>query len=77
MENLLGLYYLNNTINEFELPSSLNEFRTRIKKMFHIENKTNEEIFILYNIDEEENDSEENKKETTVEVKTDDDYTLL
>ena len=81
MENLLdsniNLYYLNNTIKEFELPSSLNEFRTRIKKMFHIENKTYEEIFILYNIDEEENDSEENQKEATVEVKTDDDYTLL
>ena len=79
----INLYYLNNTIKDYELPLNLNELRIKVKKLFHIKNKTNEEILFLYNItkevkgDEEEEDEENKKKEVTVEVKTDDDYILL
>ena len=74
----INLYYLNNTINDFELPLYLNDLRTKVKKIFRIDNKENDEIFFLYNINVEEKDEEENiKKEITIEVKTDDDYALL
>ena len=66
------IYYMNNTIEEFELPLSLNEFRTQIKNLLHIESKNNDEIFVLYKSNE---DKDENTKD--IEAKTDDDYTLL
>ena len=31
-----NIFYLNNTINNFELTLSLNEFRSKIKDIFHI-----------------------------------------
>ena len=63
-----SIYYMNNTIEEFELPLSLNEFRTQIKNLLQIESKDNDEIYIVY---------EFNKDQKEVEAKTDEDYILL
>ena len=71
-----NIFYLNNTINDFELPLSLNEFRTQIKELFHIESRPNDEIFVLYTYNFE--DEEDNKeKEQNLEAKTNEDYILL
>ena len=75
LKNLTAnIYYLNNTINDFDLPLSLNDFRTQIKNLFHIESRSNDEIFVLYTYLEEDNDI---KEEKILEVKTDEDYILL
>ena len=75
-----NIFYLNNTINNFELPLSLNEFRSQIKDLFHIE-KSNEEIFVIYTYlgeeDDEDDDKNNKQKEKTLEAKTDNDYRLL
>ena len=39
--------YLNNKLVDFEIPSTLNEFRTQIQQIFQIK-KNIEEIFITY-----------------------------
>jgi len=71
-----NIFYLNNTINDFELPLSLNEFRTQIKELFHIDSRPNDEIFVLYTYIVE--DDEDNKeKEQNLETKTNEDYILL
>ena len=64
------VYFLNSTIKEVELPISLNEFREKIKGLFLIKNRKNDEIFVIYS-------KEENDSETTIEVKTDEDYIKL
>ena len=35
----ITLSYLNNKIEDFQLPSTLNEFRTKIKEIFQIKKK--------------------------------------
>ena len=51
LEELKGqkitIVYLNNTIDDFELPVYFEEFRTQVKRLFQIENKT-EEILVVY-----------------------------
>ena len=64
------VYFLNSTIKEVELPISLNEFREKIKDLFLIKNRKNDEIFVIYS-------KEENDSETAIEVKTDEDYIKL
>ena len=64
------VYFLNSTIKEVELPISLNEFREKIKGLFLIKNRKNDEIFVIYS-------KEENESEITIEVKTDEDYIKL
>ena len=64
------IYFLNNTIKEVELPISLNEFREKIKDLFLIKNRKNDEIFVIYS-------KEENGSETSIEVKIDEDYIEL
>ena len=64
------VYFLNSTIKEVELPISLNEFREKIKDLFLIKNRKNDEIFVIYS-------KEENGSETSIEVKTDEDYIEL
>ena len=71
-----NIFYLNNTIKDFELPLSLDEFRTQIKDLFHIEEKSNDEIFLLYTY-LEKNENDDKEKETILEAKTDNDYRLL
>ena len=64
------IYFLNSTIKDVELPISLNEFREKIKDLFLIKNRKNDEIFVIYS-------KEENGSETSIEVKTDEDYIEL
>ena len=65
-----NIYFLNNTIQDFELPVNLDEFREKIKDIFLIKNRKNDEIFVIYS-------KEENESETTIEVKTFEDYIQL
>ncbi len=65
-----NIYFLNTTIKDVELPISLNEFREKIKDLFLIKNRKNDEIFVIYS-------KEENESESTIEVKTDEDYIEL
>ena len=76
LENLKSnIYYLNNTIEDFDLPLSLNEFRTQIKDLFHIKSRNNDEIFVIYTFLADEDENKE--KEEILEAKTDNDYHLL
>ena len=65
-----NIYFLNSTIQDVELPIYLNEFRDKVKDLFLIENRKNDEIFVIYSIEEE-------GKEITIEVKTDKNYEEL
>ena len=74
-ENLkITVSYLNNNIKDLELPSSLYEFRKKIKSIFQIPNKI-DEIFITYTIDEL--NEEKKKKERIIEIKRNDEYISL
>ena len=43
------LFYLNNIINNYELPEFFEDFKNDIKTLYHIDSRLNEEIsFILY-----------------------------
>ena len=68
--------YLNNKLEDFEIPSTLNEFRAQIKQIFQIK-KNIEEIFITYNTTEEEEEGKEEPKDTLHEVKREEEYTTL
>ena len=77
-----NIYYLNTTINDFELPVSLDEFKEKIKNIFHLEKRKNDEIFIFYtHLKEEEDDDDEennnNNKEELLEVKNKENFILL
>ena len=43
----ITIVYLNNTIDDFELPVYFEDFRTQVKRLFQINNKT-EEILVVY-----------------------------
>ena len=43
----ITIVYLNNTIDDFELPVYFEDFRTQVKRLFQIKNKT-EEILVVY-----------------------------
>ena len=53
--------YLNNKIEDLELPLSLHEFRIKIKSIFQIQNKL-DEIFIIYTIPEMNEEKQKRKK---------------
>ena len=81
MENKINLddiktniSYLNNSLKDFSLPSTLYKFREKIKSIFQIENKT-DEIFIIYTI--QEMNEEKKKVEKIIEIKMEEDYKLL
>ena len=69
-----NIFYLGNTINDFEMPLYLNEFRTQVKDLFKIESGTNDDISVIY-IMEDNDDEKENEK--ILEAKTDEDYIEL
>ena len=71
----INVCFLNNKIEDFDLPSSLNEFRIKIKKLFQIPNQY-DEIYITYLLDEQNNDNE-NPKEIFNEIKREDEYQNL
>ena len=66
---------MNNTINDFELPKTLNEFRKKVKSLFLLESKNNEDIAIIYIYQEDNDDDEDN--DNLLEVKTDENYNLM
>ena len=68
----ITLSYLNNKIEDFQLPSTLNEFRTKIKEIFQIK-KNIDEIFITY-ITEEQEEGKEDEQEFVHEVKREEEY---
>ena len=71
----ITLSYLNNKIEDFQLPSTLNEFRTKIKEIFQIK-KNIDEIFITY-ITEEQEEGKEDEQEFVNEVKREEEYVDL
>ncbi len=75
-----NILYLNNKIENFEFNISLSEFRLKMKKIFNLESKENNEIYVLYVFLKENEENEKNKNnqnEEYVEVKTDEDYKLM
>ena len=71
----INVFYMNNKVSDFKLPTSLNEFRKKVKNCFLIENKNNEEISALYF--KNSNNEKDKLKEKIIEVKTDKDYSLM
>ena len=71
----INVCFLNNKIEDFDLPPSLNEFRIKIKKLLQIPNQY-DEIYITYFLDERDNDNED-PKELFYEIKRDDEYKIL
>ena len=63
------LFYLKNKINDFELPTSLNEFRKKVKSIIGLDFNKLEDIIIIYIFK-----IKENNKEKIIEVKTDNEY---
>ena len=75
----INIVYLNNTIENFELPIFFEEFRTQIKQMFQIENE-NEEIMVVYSTlkeEEKKKNKEKIQKEKIFEVKRIEEYVEL
>ena len=71
----INVFYMNNKVNDFVLPTSLNEFRNKVKHCFLIENKNNEEISVLYFY--KSNNEKDKVKEKIIDVKADKDYILM
>ena len=60
---------LNNNIEDFDLPLSIYEFRTKVKQLFQIESMENDEILINYIFVDKKK-----KEQQLVEVVKDEDY---
>ena len=71
----INVFFMNNKVNDFKLPSSLNELRKKVKQTFLIENKSNEEISIIYFF--KSNNKKDKIKEKIIEVKADGDYITM
>jgi len=67
-----NIYSFNNTLKDFELPSTMDEFKDKIKHFFLLQQNINDNLYILYyeKIGQE-------KKERPSEVKNEDDYHTL
>ena len=70
------LFYLNNIINNYELPEFFEDFKNDIKTLYHIDSRLNEEISFIYIFLEKENNKEK-EKEKNIEIKTEEDYNLM
>ena len=68
--------YLNIKLEDFDIPSTLNEFRTQIKQIFQIK-KNIDEIFITYLTTEEEEEGKEEPSDTLHEIKREEEYKTL
>ena len=67
--------YLNIKLEDFDIPSTLYEFRTQMKQIFQIK-KNIDEIFITY-ITEEQEEGKEDEQEFVHEVKREEEYVTL
>ena len=63
------LLYLNNKINDFELPKTFNDFRKKVKSTFGLDTNL-EDILVVYKMKKED-------KEKIIEVKTDEEYSEM
>ena len=68
--------YLNNKLEDFDIPSTLYEFRTQIKQIFQIK-KNIDEIFITYLTTEEEEEGKDEPSDTLHEIKREEEYKTL
>ena len=68
--------YLNIKLEDFDIPSTLYEFRTQIKQIFQIK-KNIDEIFITYLTTEEEEEGKEEPSDTLHEIKREEEYKTL
>ena len=68
--------YLNIKLEDFDIPSTLNEFRTQIKQIFQIK-KNIDEIFITYLTTEEEEEGKDEPSDTLHEIKREEEYKTL
>ena len=68
--------YLNIKLEDFEIPSTLYEFRTQIKQIFQIK-KNIDEIFITYLTTEEEEEGKDEPSDTLHEIKREEEYKTL
>ena len=66
------LFYLKNKLTDFELPTSINEFRQKVQSLFHLESKNLDDIIFIYKYK-----TKENNKEKIIEVKTDNEYNIM
>ena len=69
--------YLNNKLVDFEIPSTLNEFRTQIQQIFQIK-KNIEEIFITYlKTEKTKKEGNEEPNDKLHEIKREEEYSTL
>ena len=68
--------YLNIKLEDFDIPSTLYEFRTQIKQIFQIK-KNIDEIFITYSTTEEEEEGKDEPSDTLHEIKREEEYKTL
>ena len=69
--------YLNNKLVDFEIPSTLNEFRTQIQQIFQIK-KNIEEIFITYlKTEKKKKEGNEEPNDKLHEIKREEEYSTL
>jgi len=68
--------YLNIKLEDFDIPSTLYEFRTQIKQIFQIK-KNIDEIFITYLTTEEEEEGKDEPSDTLHEIKREEEYKTL
>ena len=66
------LFYSNSKISDYDLPVTLEDFKSDIQKLFLIDSRLNKEISISYILNKDKN-----KKEKRVEVKTEDEYKIM
>ena len=73
-DNTCNLFYLNNTIEDYNLPESFKDLKSDIKELYNLDPRLNDEISLFYFFLEKEKN---NIKEKTIEVKTEEDYILM
>ena len=66
-----NLFYSNTNINDYDLPETLKEFKSDIKKLFKIDSRLNNEIHIIYI------SLEKKQLKKNIEVKTEDEYKAM
>ena len=73
-DNTCNLFYLNNTIEDYNLPESFKDLKSDIKELYNLDPRLNDEISLFYIFLEKE---KKDIKEKTIEVKTEEDYILM
>ena len=69
---LATLFYSNSKISDYDLPESLEDFKSDIQELFLIDSRLNNELSISYTLCKDKN-----KMEKKVVVKTEDEYKIM